>query len=105
MCSCLYERPVIFCQKSSGIAAQVGKGLAAQLSHLYSYRPDSEDIESAPLVQPRSTTSQILILDRSFDLAGPLMHSYNLLSLIEDLLEGNPAAEIEDEQVAAQCFN
>ena len=33
------------------------------------------------------------------------MHSYKLMALIEDLMEGNPSSLIEDEKVAQSCFN
>lgn len=56
-------------------------------------------------MQPRGEKSQILILDRTFDLGGPLMHSYSHMSLIEDYMGGNPQILISDEKVAATCFN
>ena len=33
------------------------------------------------------------------------MHSYSLLSQIDDLMAGNPHALITDEAIAATCFN
>ena len=56
-------------------------------------------------MQPREGLGQILILDRTFDLAGPLMHNYSLLSLIDDYMDGNPKQLITEEKVAATCFN
>ena len=33
------------------------------------------------------------------------MHDYSVMSLVNDLLDGNPFQEIKDEKAAASCFN
>lgn len=56
-----------------------------------------DEIESEPQIQSRADRGQILILDRTFDLAGPLSHSYSVLSLVEELLEGQPGCLISEQ--------
>ena len=107
LCSCLYEKPVIFAQVPSltPMAKQVATMLDQQLNSLYSYRDDREDIDGDPQIMPREPRSQILILERTFDLAGPLMHDYSVMSLVEDFMAGKPASIVQDEKAAASCFN
>ena len=46
-----------------------------------------------------------MILDRTFDLTGPIMHSYATLSQIDQFMNGNPRMISQPEDIAATCFN
>ena len=52
LCSCLFEKPLIFTQSQSSMSKQIGTALSKSLQFLYSYRSNQEDIESDTQVQP-----------------------------------------------------
>jgi hypothetical protein len=65
--------------------------LQDNLKHIYEYRTNKEDIESMPQIPPsKYTRGTIVILDRTFDIASPLVHDYSYLSLIDEFLQGDP---------------
>ena len=48
LCACLYDKPLIYTQRQSEQANQVGTALDQQLVALYNYRTNKEDIEGTP---------------------------------------------------------
>lgn len=56
-------------------------------------------------MQSMQDRGKILILDRTFDLTGPMCHTYSVMSLIEELMEGQPGALIQDPKDTQTCFN
>ena len=96
---------MIFSLRGSQTALNVGKLLDEKLNALYQYSDNKEEVDGEPQVKYRPDRATILILDRTFDLAAPLMHSYWVMSLVEEVLEGSPSELIADEKVRKTCFN
>ena len=47
----------------------------------------------------------LLILDRTFDLSGPLMHEYSYWNFIQEFLDGDVTTLMNDKEKATFCFN
>ena len=66
-----------------------------------------DEIDGVPQVNFGAERAKILILDRTFDLAGPLTHTYSVLSLVEEMMAGRPGCLISEQQKdhLQTCFN
>ena len=49
--------------------------------------------------------STLLILDRSFDISAALMHDWSYMSFIQEYMDGDRKALIDDQEKAKICFN
>ena len=78
---------------------------------MYGYREAMEDVsridgEAEPRFKYRITNrATLLIMDRTFDLASPLMHEYSYWSFIQELMDGDPTTLMKSKEKSAFCFN
>lgn len=71
LCSVLQERPFVQYQGNSDVAEKVASQVYKKLEYLYNYNQSQKN--ALPFREPRGT---LLVMDRSFDLASPLIHDY-----------------------------
>ena len=90
---------------------RVAKLLESGLSDMYNFKPNMEDVSRVDGEQePRTkynmnNRATLLILDRSFDLAGPLMHEYSYWNFVHEFLDGDTSSLVKGNEKTAFCFN
>ena len=78
---------------------------------MYGFRSHMEDVsridgEAEPRFNYNVTNrATLLILDRTFDLAGPLMHEYSYWNFVQEFMGGDASALVKGKDKNAFCFN
>lgn len=76
------------------------------LDKLYNFKTNSDEIDSDPQIKVGTYgRGQLVILDRTFDKAAPMMHDYSYWSLVQELLGGDPSHSIKEFDASQQIFN